>query len=59
MEPLPRAVLSAAMLQNQRNQQTGNGSEVEEAVEDALTELRGHIPDNGDYVSKISCTIIF
>ena len=54
MEPLPRAILSAAMLRNQSSSHGGSSTvndDVEtEAAEDTLSELRGHIPDNGWYL---------
>ena len=46
MEPLPRAILSAAMLRNQSSSTVNDDVETE-AAEDTLSELRGHIPDNG------------
>ena len=54
VEPLPRAILSAAMLRNQSSSHGGSSTvndDVEtEAAEDTLSELRGHIPDNGWYL---------
>jgi hypothetical protein len=46
VEPLPRAILSAAMLRNQSSSTVNDDVETE-AAEDTLSELRGHIPDNG------------
>jgi hypothetical protein len=47
VEPLPRVILSTAMLKSQRDMEKAL-SEDASGVEDSLSELKGHIPDCGN-----------